>query len=159
MAHYILTPIFPLSKHLPNILANLRTILFPDNTLPSGGTTVPILGADPRAQKRQARRDASLAILNAVPARVAKTFYAPIIDLTGTAGEQEAQALEQMIAAVEEDILAPFGEDDYVMRHLVYAIVDRIIVAVFPELGRQSVSDLLAEKDMNTGLKDVQSAT
>jgi hypothetical protein len=150
MAHYILAPIFPMSKHLPNILASLRKSLFPNNSLPSGGATVPA-GTNPRAQKRQARRSAAFAILNAIPASVAKTFYSPSVDFTTSDEEHEAQAVEQMVSAIEGDILAPFGEDDYVMRHLMYAIIDRIVVEVFPELGTQTVSELLAEREMKSG--------
>lgn len=188
VAHYLLTPIFPISKHLPGILFTLRTTLFPKNTLPRPPPAASVASngqadaVDSALAIRHASRAAAFAILNAIPQSVARAYFAPSSPSVGNdhldspheeneqqksspvpplgksgskprvaRGENEHQEIEHMVDAIEQDILAPFGTDEYLTRHLVYNLLDRVVLEVFPELGVKGIDELLAERDL-TGL-------
>lgn len=55
------------------------------------------------------------------------------------------------MAAVERDILSPFGADDYITKHLLYTILDHVVLEIFPELSQKAVSQILAEKELVNG--------
>jgi len=152
LAHVVLKPAFPLSKHLPGILLALRTSLFPENTMLST-KTIPTTTIDPSAAKPKASRGAAIAILNAVPASIARLYLKPSIQTSQhtTSKQRELDEVEQMVAAVQRDILSPFGADEYLTKHLLYTILDHIVLEIFPELSQKTVSQILADKEVATG--------
>jgi hypothetical protein len=52
---------------------------------------------------------------------------------------------DRIISAIEDDMLRPF-EDEYLNKHIVYSILELVLVRIMPELGEQPVSALLAER-------------
>lgn len=109
------------------VLRNLRVALFPKNSV--GPPAPPPPSAEERAE---IQRKAASSILALVPGFVTQKFYS-------TRDEDE------ILGAIENDILCPFG-DQYLNKHLVYGILELILVRVMPELGEQSISALLAER-------------
>jgi hypothetical protein len=105
-------------------LRTTRAGLFPNNTL-----------APPRvvpSQEEQLliRRRCAETVLSLVPAKVQDIYFGP-----GT---------ERRVKEVEEG-LDIFG-DSYCNKHLLYGVVDLIIVRLIPELGEKGVEELLAER-------------
>lgn len=52
---------------------------------------------------------------------------------------------ELLLQEVERDILEPF-EDVYANKHLFYSVLELVLIELVPELGRQGISELLAER-------------
>lgn len=112
---------------LPMILRNLRVALFPKNAMGPPAPPAPSLEERLEIQNKTAR-----SILALLPKYVAHTYYS-------TSDE------DKITSALEDDILRPFG-DEYLNKHIVYGILELILVRIMPELGEQSVSALLAER-------------
>lgn len=109
----------------------------------------PTMTIDPAAAKQKACRGAAIAILNAVPASIARLYLRPVLQTSHTTSRQrELDEIEQMVAAVERDILSPFGADEYLTKHLLYTILDHLVLEIFPELSQKTVSQILAEKEV-----------
>lgn len=112
---------------LPIILRNLRVALFPKNAM--GPPAPPAPSPDERLEIQ--RRTAS-SILALLPEFVAHTYYS-------------TSEGDKITSAIEDGILRPF-EDEYLNKHVVYGILELILIRIMPELGEQSVSALLAER-------------
>lgn len=118
---------------LPAVLRTLRATLFPNNGLgpprqpPSDDEIVVI------------KHRCALAILGLVPPQLGTVFFA--------AADQDRQLAEV------EDILDCL-QDSYLNKHLIFQIVELIILRLVPELGAQGVRDLMEERsvDVNTDL-------
>lgn len=78
------------------------------------------------------RRRTAESILSLIPAFVARTFYS-------TSDESEIASI------IEDDMLRPL-DDEYLNKHLVYSILELVVVRLMPELGEQPISALLAER-------------
>ena len=52
---------------------------------------------------------------------------------------------ESILQQIESDILDPLG-NEYLNKHLIYAILDLVLVRLIPELTEQPISELLAER-------------
>lgn len=124
--HSIETHVVP-SSLLPIVLRNLRVALFPKNSV---GPPAP--PAPSAAERLEIQRKAASSILALVPRLLTNTYYC-------THDEEE------IVSAIEDDILRPFG-DAYLNKHVVYGILELILVRIMPELGEQSISALLAER-------------
>lgn len=112
---------------LPIVLRNLRATLFPKNSM--GPPAPPAPSPEERLTIR--RKTASL-MLALIPTFVASKFYS-------TSDEDE------IISVIEDDILHPF-DDEYLNKHLVYSILELVLVRLMPELCEQPISALLAER-------------
>ncbi|CAG8975427.1 hypothetical protein HYALB_00010374 [Hymenoscyphus albidus] len=124
LSHQIHTHILD-STRLPTLLLTLRTALFPNNTL-APPRTIPS-----PAEALLLRRKCALALLALVPLKV-QTLY------LGTSDE------EQKIADVEE-VLDVFS-DSYCNKHLLYSVVELVVVRLMPEMGEKGVEELLEER-------------
>ncbi|XP_014560694.1 hypothetical protein COCVIDRAFT_88854 [Bipolaris victoriae FI3] len=116
----ILNPAF-----LPVALRTFRATIFPNNTLG------PPRQMPTDEEIKTIKHCCAATLLNLVPAKVAATFFA--------SDEREAQT--QQI----EDVLGCL-DDTYLNKHLIFQIVELIVLRLFPELGEQSVKDLLEER-------------
>lgn len=116
----ILNPAF-----LPVALRTLRATLFPNNA-PGPPRQVP---ADDEV--KAIKHCCATTLLNLVPPKVASAFFATY--------QREAQ-IQQI-----EDTLGCL-DDTYLNKHLIFQIVELIVLRLFPELGEQSVKDLLEER-------------
>ncbi|KAF1918968.1 hypothetical protein BDU57DRAFT_441448, partial [Ampelomyces quisqualis] len=119
----ILNPIF-----VPAVLRTLRTTLFPNNTL-----------GPPRRppsddEIKEIKHRCAVSILGLVPANLAATILA--------VEDRNAQVadIEYVLSCLD---------DSYLNKHLIFQIVDLIILRLVPELGRQGVRDLMEERSVD----------
>ena len=115
---------------LPPLLLNLRIALFPGNA-----QGPPALEPPSSEERLQIRRRCAEAILSLVPPLVSRVYFNVDADKEG-----EDEMLRQV-----EDILDVFG-DVYCNKHLVYNILELVIVRLVPELGESTPSELLSER-------------
>jgi len=115
---------------LPPLLLNLRIALFPGNA-----QGPPALEPPSSEERLQIRRRCAEAILSLVPPLVSRVYFNVDADKEG-----EDEMLRQV-----EDILGVFG-DVYCNKHLIYNILELIIVRLVPELGESTPSELLSER-------------
>lgn len=110
---------------VPVLLRTIRATLFPNNAL-GPPRQIP---SDEEARAIKDRCAASLLAL--LPVRVATIYFAT--------SQREVQ-LEHM-----KETLSSF-EDAYLNKHLIYQIVELIVVRLAPELGVQGVQELFEER-------------
>jgi hypothetical protein len=65
----------------------------------------------------------------------------------------EDDETEVMLTQIEEDILDVFG-DAYLNKHLVYNILDLVLVRVVPEMGEKGVRELMEERGVVFGNRE-----
>ena len=149
------THITPWSTLLPTILLNLRVALFPFN---SRGPPAP----PPPSPEEQLkiRRRAAEAILGLIPRRIARIYFATSSSHHGSNGMTEEQTngdekgdgeTGEMISQLE-DMLDVFG-NTYMNKHLVYNVLELVVVRLIPELGEKTPGELLAERGVTIGKK------
>lgn len=117
---HILTP-----TTLPKLLRNARSALFPNNA-PAGISKKPT-----EAECVAIRRRCAESILELIPTGVRNIYF--------------GLEWEDMVREVEEEVLCIF-EDKYCNKHLLYGIVELILVRLMPELSECGIEDLLAER-------------
>lgn len=125
MHHSIHTHLQP-SQLLPTLLRVLRQTLFPNSTLPPPAPPAPSAG-----EISDIKRTCALSILSLLPTAVCKRFFG---------GEDKEDWIEEV-----GNELDAWG-DEYLNKHLGYAILELIVVRVLPELGEQRVEELLKER-------------
>jgi hypothetical protein len=113
---------------LPAVLRTLRATLFPNNTL--GPPRQPPTDDEIRKIKRRC----AVAISNLIPQKVATTFFA-------------AEERNTQLADIEEILSAL--DDSYLNKHLVFQIVELIILRLVPELGEHGVRDLMEQRSLD----------
>ena len=123
--HSIHTHLQP-SQLLPTLLRTLRHTLFPNSSLPS-----PAPPAPSTSEISNIKRTCALSVLSLLPAAVWKRLF----------GSEET---EDWVGEVEGELDA-WG-DDYLNRHLGYAILELVAVRVLPELGERGVEGLLKDR-------------
>jgi hypothetical protein len=115
---------------LPPLLLNLRIALFPGNA-----QGPPALEPPSSEERLQIRRRCAEAILSLVPPLVSRVYFNV---------DEDKEGEDEMLRQVE-DILDVFG-DVYCNKHLVYNILELIIVRLVPELRESTPSELLSER-------------
>jgi len=106
------------------LLRNARAALFPNNA-PGPPRLVPSL-----AEQLLIRRRCAETILSLIPEKAQDIYFGPEKDRRG----QEV-----------EEVLNAFG-DSYCNKHLLYGVVELIIVRLIPELAEKGVEELLEER-------------
>jgi len=109
---------------LPVLLRNVRAALFPNNA-PAPPRVVP----SPEEQLLIRRRCAE-GILALIPGRVQEVYF----------GDGEERRIREV-----EEVLNAF-DDSYCNKHLIYGVVDLIVVRLMPELAEKGVTELLEER-------------
>ncbi|CCU75661.1 PXA domain-containing protein [Blumeria hordei DH14] len=109
---------------LPEFLKMTRTALFPNNML------APPRIAPDASESLAIRRQCAEALLNLIPARIREIYFGP--------------GWEKMVREMEAslDVLG----DSYCNKHLMYSLVDLVVVRLMPELAESGVEALLAER-------------
>jgi len=116
----VLNPAF-----LPVVLRTLRATLFPNNAL-GPPRQIPSVEEVKKIKGRCAE-----SVLNLLPRKVAATFFAsPERDI------QLGQVMETLSCL----------DDAYLNKHLIYQIVELIVLRLAPELGDRGVQELLEER-------------
>lgn len=164
---------------MPAILLNLRLALFPNDTFgtfPSSEPPSPLSTAATRAsQTAKSKRAAAFAILCCIPQPLARLYFAPQLARAdevptehreGAEHEAAREALgrrdvEVMVADIEDTVLDVFS-NEHMNRHLMLGVVERLVVAFLPELGRdegvgRGLAELLA--DRGVGIDDLPEYT
>jgi hypothetical protein len=113
---------------VPAILRTLRATIFPNNAL--GPPRQPPSGDEVQLIKRRC----AASILDLIPPKLAITFYA-------------TQDHDAQLAYVEE-VLSCL-DDAYLNKHLIFQIIELIIVRLVPELGEQGVRELMDERSVD----------
>lgn len=108
-------------------LRNLRAALFPNNAM---GPPAPPPPLD--EEQRQIKHVAAQSLSSLIPGFVAHRFYTTDDD-------------EEVTNQIEADVLDVL-DDQYLNKHLVYAILELILIRLIPELEEQPISELLAER-------------
>jgi len=120
MQSRVLNPAF-----LPILLRTIRATLFPNNTLGPPRTTPSV------EETMNIKRSCASALLGLLPAPVAATFFA---------SKSQLEQLQQVEALL--DCL----DDAYLNKHLIFQVVELIIVRLVPELGEREVHELMEER-------------
>jgi hypothetical protein len=116
----ILNPAF-----LPVVLRTIRASLFPNNAL-GPPRQIP---SDEEARLIKYRCAATL--LNLVPPKVAAVFF------VSYERESQIQQIEDTLSCLD---------DVYLNKHLIFQIVELVVLRLFPELGERGVRELLEER-------------
>jgi hypothetical protein len=123
LSHAIQTHVLDPSL-LPLLLRTAREALFPNNTL-APPRTIPS-----PSEQLLIRRRCVEAILSLLPAKMQVIYF--------------GAGIERRVGEVEE-VLNVFS-DSYCNKHLLYGIVELIIVRLIPELADKGVEELLEER-------------
>jgi len=105
---------------LPQILRNVRSALFPNNSL-APGRPVPSAAEALAIKRRCAQR-----IWDTIPPLVSR-LYLP----------EGVGDVEEMLGVLD---------DAYLTKHLVFGIVELLVVRLIPELGVKGVEELFVER-------------
>ncbi|KAF2030638.1 hypothetical protein EK21DRAFT_111731 [Setomelanomma holmii] len=117
---------------LPAILRTMRATLFPNNAL--GPPRQP--PSDDEA--KQIKHRCAISILDLIPPRVAALYFA--------SRDHKAQIL------FIEDVLGCL-DDTYLNKHLIFQIVELIVVRLVPELGVRGVRDMMEERSADLSMR------
>ena len=160
------------SQLLPPALRLLRTTLFPNSSLPTTSSNI----APSPAQIQQTKRECAISILSLVPQPVQRQYFPPAtynglalpetfeladssIQETSTAEDDEDRSLQEerdagpashaaqegaAINDIEHDL--EVWSDPYLNKHVVYALLESVLVRVLPELSEQTVSELVKSR-------------
>lgn len=122
----LLTP-----THIPPLLRTLRAALFPNNA--PGTPTLRPPAND--SELLALRRRTATQLADLLPPRLYSLYFAgrpPWRD--GEAGPSHA-----------EEVLDLFG-DEYCNKHLMYSVLELVLVRLMPELSERRVGELMAER-------------
>jgi hypothetical protein len=115
------------AAHVPPLLRTIRRTLFPNNTFRPSAPPLPPTPSERHAIKLRC----ATAILDAMPPLLRSTYLSE--------GRREAQMREI------EGWLDVLG-DAYLNKHLVFAVLELLVVRVMPELAEMGPGELLAER-------------
>lgn len=116
----VLNPAF-----LPVLLRTFRATLFPNNTL------APPRQPPSEEEAKEIKRRCAATLLGLLPTKVAAAFFV------------SASPVEHLRQAEE---LLDCLDDAYLNKHLIFAIVELIVLRLVPELGERGVQELLEER-------------
>src|ERR1700709_2723432 len=123
LSHAIQTHVLDPSL-MPTLLRTARAALFPNNS-PAPPRIIPST-----SERLIIRQRCAEAILSLIPAKVQDIYFGP--------------GIERRTREVEE-VLNMF-DDSYCNKHLLYSVVELIIVRLMPELSEKGVGELLEER-------------
>jgi hypothetical protein len=109
---------------LPQLLRTARAALFPNNS-PAPPRIIPSASEQLLIRQRCAQ-----AILSLIPAKAKDIYFGPDI---------------QCRTREVEEVLNIF-DDSYCNKHLLYGVVELIVVRLMPELAEKGVEELLGER-------------
>jgi len=113
---------------LPQILVIARQNSFPNSTIPLAPAPPPLSAPEMLAR----RHECAISLLSLLPPAACRTVFG--------SGDPDVWARE-----VETELLDVFG-DEYLNRHLAYAILELVVVRVLPELAEKGVEELMKER-------------
>jgi hypothetical protein len=131
---------------MPALLRALRGAIFPNNA-PGKPTLVP---PSSDSELQALRRRAASALLGLLPRRVVRWYFGGrflLLQGGGGATAASANGLDDDQAAIDglEGLLMVFS-DEYCNKHLMYSIVELILVRLMPELRDKGVEELWEDR-------------
>lgn len=123
--HLISTQLDP-STLFPQILAQARQALFPNFSLPPPAPPLPSA-----TEVVHIKRTCAQTLLSLIPPAACRRFF-------GT----DSQGLWTDDVEVELDVWG----DEYLNKHVAYAVLELIVVRVLPELAEKRVEELMKER-------------
>ncbi|KAI9779490.1 MAG: hypothetical protein M1816_003493 [Peltula sp. TS41687] len=133
LSHHLSHPLTTPASYLPSVLQTLRATIFPHNSLrrPSSSSfspSAPSPSPPPSAAAAETSRShCAASILHLIPATVRRIYLA----------ENEAEQRKLV-----ERGLDVFG-DAYLNKHIVFAVMECLVVKIMPELAVESVQGLV----------------
>lgn len=109
------------SAHIPRLLKIIRVTLFPNNA-PGPQRKIPDVDEVAAIKRRCAET-----IVDVVPKPVIARYF----------GDNSVEEVEDMLGVLG---------DAYLNKHLIYNMVELLLVRVLPEMGEQSVGGLMKER-------------
>ncbi|GAB0134837.1 hypothetical protein EsDP_00003192 [Epichloe bromicola] len=125
-------------SHLPPVLRTLRGALFPSNAPGSSSLSPPSSDAELRALRRRA----AAAVQTILPSSVGRIYFGG--GLWAAMGNADP-GLEEVMLDELEGLLDVLG-DGYCNKHLMYSILELILVRLIPELRESGVEELMQER-------------
>ncbi|KAH8707608.1 PXA domain-containing protein [Phaeosphaeriaceae sp. PMI808] len=119
----ILNPTF-----VPAILRTLRATIFPNNALGPPRQPPSEDGA------KELKRCCATSLLNLIPSKLAAVFFA-------------TQEYDLQLVNIEE--MLSCLDDSYLNKHLIFQIVELIVLRLVPELGERGVRELMEERSID----------
>ncbi|KAM3453501.1 hypothetical protein MY3296_003732 [Beauveria thailandica] len=135
LSHYI-QQLFSAS-HLPGLLRTLRGVLFPNNAL--GKSTLAPPSSDDEFVAL--RKRAAGALLGLLPTGVAKVYLG---SKSGDSPEAAAAQEDDMVDGMAHLLMVL--NDEYCNKHLMYSVLELILVRLMPELSERGVCELWEER-------------
>ncbi|KAM3564050.1 hypothetical protein MY1884_000948 [Beauveria asiatica] len=135
LSHYI-QQLFSAS-HLPGLLRTLRGVLFPNNAL--GKSTLAPPSSDDEFVAL--RKRAAGALLGLLPTGVAKVYLG---SKSGDSPEAAAAQEDDMVHGMAHLLMVL--NDGYCNKHLMYSVLELILVRLMPELSEKGVCELWEER-------------
>ncbi|CAG9937632.1 unnamed protein product, partial [Clonostachys rosea f. rosea IK726] len=139
LSHYIQSLIS--SSHLPHLLRTVRGVLFPNNA-PGKSSLVPPSSDE---ELLALRRRAASALWSLVPSTAGRLYLGGrLLHRGGGDIAMERQDEERMVDQVE--CLLMVFSDEYCNKHLVYGVLELVLVKLMPELIDKGVEELWEER-------------
>jgi hypothetical protein len=110
---------------LPSVLRTLRATLFPNNAL------APPRQLPSEEEAKQIKGRCAVTLLGMLPVKLAEVFFA---------SPSQVEQLRQ----VEE--LLDCLDDAYLNKHIIFEIVELIVLRLVPELGERGVHELMEDR-------------
>ncbi|KAF1816455.1 hypothetical protein P152DRAFT_389610 [Eremomyces bilateralis CBS 781.70] len=110
---------------LPTLLRNARSALFPNNS-PPPTRTVPSI-----EEQLAIRRKCAETIAGLIPPFVSAVYFSK---------EKKTSAVDEI-----EVILKVFG-DTYMNKHLIFGVIELVVIRLLPEMAELGVEGLMAER-------------
>ncbi|KAI8721012.1 PXA domain-containing protein [Fusarium sp. LHS14.1] len=141
LSHHIHSLFSP--SHLPPLLRTLRGVLFPNN---APGTTS-LFPPSSDAELRALRRRAANALWGLLPKGVGSLYFGGRLWRRGAStGEGDSSSDEEDLLVDEMERLLLVLDDEYCNKHLMYSILELVLVRLMPELSEKGVTDLWEER-------------
>lgn len=128
-------------SHFPPLLRTLRGVLFPNNGLGKQAMFPPSSDAELLALRR---RTAS-ALLGLIPESIGSLYLGGRLPLfRGSNSDNGPESNEKMVDEVEQLLMVL--SDEYCNKHLMYGVLELVLVRLMPELTEKGVEDLWEER-------------
>lgn len=138
LSHHIRSLFSP--SHLPPLLRSLRGVLFPSNA-PGKPTLFP---PSSDAELLALRRRAASALWGVLPKTICRVYLGGRLTLRRGAPAGDDDPEEDMVDEVE-GLLMVFS-DEFCNKHLLYGILELVLVRLLPELSEKGVEELWDER-------------
>ncbi|CAM1505377.1 Fc.00g110140.m01.CDS01 [Cosmosporella sp. VM-42] len=136
LSHHIRSLFSP--SHLPPLLRTLRGVLFPNNAPGSPSLFPPSDDAELQALRRRTAN----ALWGLIPRGVGRLYFGGRLWRRGTGdGDEEEQ---EMLDELEGLLMVV--SDEYCNKHLMYSVLELVLVRLMPELSEKGVVELWDER-------------